>query len=89
MKCSFKDERFGVQQKRWKVETNSRLDSVLLLSAVNLPGGKLRRRSAEDELAMRSYLQEGDLISIKELLKVEVIEDIVMETRQRLLEQEG
>ncbi|KAG7224056.1 hypothetical protein INR49_015313 [Caranx melampygus] len=30
-----------VQQKRWKVETNSRLDSVLLLSAVNLPGGEL------------------------------------------------
>ncbi|TKS84449.1 Exosome complex component RRP4 [Collichthys lucidus] len=52
-----------VQQKRWKVETNSRLDSVLLLSSVNLPGGELRRRSAEDELTMREYLQEGDLIS--------------------------
>ncbi|KAM4665076.1 exosome complex component RRP4 [Discoglossus pictus] len=52
-----------VQQKRWKVDTNSRLDSVLLLSAVNLPGGELRRRSAEDELAMRTYLREGDLIS--------------------------
>ncbi|KFW65821.1 Exosome complex component RRP4, partial [Pygoscelis adeliae] len=48
---------------RWKVETNSRLDSVLLLSSMNLPGGELRRRSAEDELAMRDYLQEGDLIS--------------------------
>ncbi|TRY74768.1 hypothetical protein TCAL_09194 [Tigriopus californicus] len=52
-----------VQQKRWKVNTNSRLDSVLLLSSVNLPGGELRRRSAEDELSMRKYLQEGDLIS--------------------------
>ncbi|KAE8582695.1 hypothetical protein XENTR_v10020206 [Xenopus tropicalis] len=52
-----------VQQKRWKVDTNSRLDSVLILSAVNLPGGELRRRSAKDELAMRDYLQEGDLIS--------------------------
>ncbi|KAL2100428.1 hypothetical protein ACEWY4_004822 [Coilia grayii] len=52
-----------VQQKRWKVETSSRLDSVLLLSSVNLPGGELRRRSAEDELSMRDYLQEGDLIS--------------------------
>ncbi|XP_044125131.1 exosome complex component RRP4-like [Bufo gargarizans] len=52
-----------VQQRRWKVDTKSRLDSVLLLSSVNLPGGELRRRSAEDELAMRSYLQEGDLIS--------------------------
>lgn len=30
-----------VGQKRWKVETNSRLDSVLQLSSVNLPGGEL------------------------------------------------
>ena len=30
-----------VHQKRWKVDTNSRLDSVLLLSSVNLPGGEL------------------------------------------------
>jgi len=52
-----------VQQKRWKVDIKSRLDSVLLLSSVNLPGGELRRRSAEDELSMRRYLSEGDLIS--------------------------
>jgi len=52
-----------VQQKRWKVDINSRLDGVLLLSSVNLPGGELRRRSAEDELSMRRYLNEGDLIS--------------------------
>lgn len=32
-----------VQQKRWKVDTNSKLDSVLLLSSVNLPGGELVR----------------------------------------------
>ena len=37
--------------------------SVLQLSSVNLPGGELRRRSAEDELSMRNYLQEGDLVS--------------------------
>ncbi|XP_012252808.2 exosome complex component RRP4 [Athalia rosae] len=51
-----------LQQKRWKVDTNSKLDSALLLSSVNLPGGELRRRSAEDEQTMRRYLQEGDLI---------------------------
>lgn len=28
-----------VQQKRWKVHTNSRLDSILFLASVNLPGG--------------------------------------------------
>lgn len=52
-----------VQQKRWKVDTNSRLNSVLLLASVNLPGGELRRKSIEDELAMREYLREGDLVS--------------------------
>ncbi|GMT03830.1 hypothetical protein PENTCL1PPCAC_26004, partial [Pristionchus entomophagus] len=52
-----------VQQKRWKVDTSSRLDSSLLLSSVNLPGGELRRKSVEDELMMRDYLKEGDLIS--------------------------
>uniref|UniRef100_A0A915DJL5 Ribosomal RNA-processing protein 4 n=1 Tax=Ditylenchus dipsaci TaxID=166011 RepID=A0A915DJL5_9BILA len=52
-----------VQQKRWKVETNSRLNSILLLGSVNLPGGELRRKSIEDELAMREYLREGDLVS--------------------------
>lgn len=51
-----------VQQKRWKVDVNSKLDAVLLLSSVNLPGGELRRRSAEDEQTMRTYLQEADLI---------------------------
>lgn len=52
-----------VQQKRWKVDTNGRLDSVLLLASVNLPGGELRRKSIEDELMMREYLKEGDLVS--------------------------
>ncbi|XP_072015737.1 exosome complex component RRP4-like [Amphiura filiformis] len=52
-----------VGQKRWRVDTNSRLNSILMLSSVNLPGGELRRRSAEDELLMREYLTEGDLIS--------------------------
>ncbi|XP_037083172.1 exosome complex component RRP4-like [Pollicipes pollicipes] len=52
-----------VQQKRWKVDTCSRLHSLLLLSSVNLPGGEQRRKTQEDELAMRSYLEEGDLIS--------------------------
>ena len=32
-----------VQQKRWKVDTNAKLDSALLLSSVNLPGGELVR----------------------------------------------
>ncbi|KGL74872.1 Exosome complex component RRP4, partial [Tinamus guttatus] len=38
-------------------------EQVHFFLSMNLPGGELRRRSAEDELAMRDYLQEGDLIS--------------------------
>ena len=30
-----------VGQRRWKVDTKSKLDSVLMLSSVNLPGGEL------------------------------------------------
>jgi exosome complex component RRP4 len=52
-----------IQKKRWKVDTNSRLDSVLLISSINLPGGELRKRTAEDEQGMRKLLQEEDLLS--------------------------
>jgi len=51
-----------VGQKRWRVDIHTRLDSILLLSAVNLPGGELRKRSTKDELLMRSYMVEGDLV---------------------------
>jgi len=44
--------------------------TVLQLSSVNLPGGELRRRSAEDELSMRNYLQEGDLVRINLIICV-------------------
>lgn len=49
--------------KKWKVDLNSRQEAGLLLSAVNLPGGVQRRRTAEDELNMRTVFKEGDLIS--------------------------
>ncbi|ORY02892.1 hypothetical protein K493DRAFT_297688 [Basidiobolus meristosporus CBS 931.73] len=51
-----------VGQKRWKVDTNSRQDSVLLLSSINLPGGVQRRKSESDELQMRMFFAEGDLV---------------------------
>jgi exosome complex component RRP4 len=37
-----------VAQRRWKVDTQSRLDSVLKLSSVNLPGGVLVGRRRKD-----------------------------------------
>ncbi|KAL3701027.1 hypothetical protein R1sor_019049 [Riccia sorocarpa] len=52
-----------VAPKRWKVDVNSRQDAQLLLSAVNLPGGIQRRRTATDELNMRDLFTENDVIS--------------------------
>jgi exosome complex component RRP4 len=49
--------------RRWKMDVNARGDAALLLSAVNLPGGIQRRRNADDELNMRAFFREGDLVS--------------------------
>ncbi|KAL0581703.1 Exosome complex component rrp4 [Marasmius crinis-equi] len=51
-----------VQARRWKVEANSRQDAVLMLSSVNLPGGVQRRKLESDELQMRTFFEEGDLL---------------------------
>jgi exosome complex component RRP4 len=54
-----------VSGKRWRIDLQSRQEAHLLLSAVNLPGSTQRRRTAEDELNMRSVLKEGDLLSVR------------------------
>ena len=51
-----------VEKARWKVDVGAPLLANLLLSSINLPGGLLRRRTTADELQMRMYLQEGDLL---------------------------
>lgn len=53
----------AVGARRWRVDVRARHDAVLLLSAVNLEGGEQRRRTAEDQLNMRSVFSEGDLVS--------------------------
>jgi len=50
-----------VGPRRWKVELNARLDGILMLSSVNLPGGIQRRKLEADELQMRNFFEEGDL----------------------------
>jgi exosome complex component RRP4 len=52
-----------VGQKRWKVDVGGRPDAVLMLSSINLPGGEQRRRTAEDQLNMRHFFVEHDLVS--------------------------
>ena len=54
-----------VGSKRWKVDVNSFQHAVLLLSAINLPGGVQRRRTYEDELNMRQFFQEDDLLCVR------------------------
>ena len=52
----------AVEKSRWRVDIAAPLLAQLALSSINLPGGLLRRRTGADELQMRQYLQEGDLI---------------------------
>ena len=51
-----------VGPKRWKVDIASKQDAVLHLASINLPGGILRRRTTDDELQMRTFFTEGDLL---------------------------
>ncbi|KAK4195917.1 exosome complex component rrp4 [Triangularia verruculosa] len=51
-----------VQAKRWKVDINSTTLASLPLSAINLPGGILRKRTETDELQIRTFFSEGDLL---------------------------
>ena len=46
-----------VDQSRWIVDIQSRLDAHLPLASVNLPGGENRRRMEDDERNMRQYLK--------------------------------
>lgn len=52
-----------VGNRRWKVDIGASQDAVLMLGSVNLPGGILRRKSDDDELQMREFLKEGDLLN--------------------------
>ncbi|ODV84297.1 hypothetical protein CANARDRAFT_176882 [[Candida] arabinofermentans NRRL YB-2248] len=53
----------GISVKRWKVDIGGERSATLLLGSVNLPGGVLRRKTEADELQMRSFLKEGDLVN--------------------------
>ncbi|KAK4048841.1 Exosome complex component rrp4 [Microbotryomycetes sp. JL221] len=51
-----------VGPRRWKVEAHAAQHAVLMLSSINLPGGVQRRKLESDELQMRNFFQEGDLL---------------------------
>ena len=47
----------------WHVDISSRMEAVLMLTAINLPGGELRKKTEEDRAFMRKHMNIGDLIS--------------------------
>lgn len=51
-----------MQSKRWRVDLSAPLLASLPLSAINLPGGILRKRTSTDELQIRTFFSEGDLL---------------------------
>lgn len=51
-----------VQAKRWRVDVAAPLLAQLPLSSINLPGGILRKRTTADELQIRTFFSEGDLV---------------------------
>jgi len=52
-----------IAAKRWRCDVAGQQHAALALSAVNLPGGVQRRRTAADERNMRELFEEGDLLS--------------------------
>lgn len=52
-----------IVNKMWKVDVGAHQHAMLMLSSVTLPGGAQRRRTYEDQLQMRMFFQENDLIS--------------------------
>ncbi|KAF1829073.1 hypothetical protein BDW02DRAFT_574323 [Decorospora gaudefroyi] len=52
----------SVGTKKWSVDIAAPMLANLPLSSINLPGGVLRRRTTVDELNIRTFFQEADLL---------------------------
>ena len=53
----------SVEKKNWNLDINCRREGILNLASINLPSGEQRIKNEEDEIKMRKYFNEGDLIS--------------------------
>lgn len=51
---------------RWLVDIRSHQRGQLQLASIHLPGGEQRRRNATDQLDMRKFYQEGDVICVSQ-----------------------
>ncbi|KAK2952554.1 putative Exosome complex component RRP4 [Blattamonas nauphoetae] len=72
-----------IVQHQWKIDVHSKLFAGIKLGAINLPGNELRIKDATDELNMRGFLQEGDLISA-EVQKVHADGSLALHSRNLL-----
>lgn len=62
-----------IRNNYFQLDTNSRLDSNLLLSSVNLPGGELRRKSVEVCHKINLLLNHEDNVKYDEDVDVDEI----------------
>ena len=53
----------SVDKKFWRVNINAQRECLLNLTAINLPQGEQRIRGEEDQMQMRSFYAENDLLS--------------------------
>jgi exosome complex RNA-binding protein Rrp4 len=53
----------SVEKKLWRVNLNAQREGILNLTAINLPQGEQRIRNEEDQMSMRIYFKENDLLS--------------------------
>lgn len=52
-----------IENKKWRVEVNAYNHATLHLNSINIPSGIQRRKNEDDELNMRMYFTENDIIS--------------------------
>ena len=52
----------AISGRRWQIDIGARRDASMQLSAVTLPDGERRRRTRDDQNAMRAAFAEGDLV---------------------------
>lgn len=71
-----------IQKQRWKVQIGGSVLADLLLSAIYLPDGELRRRTTADERNMRQYFDVGDVICA-EVQQARQDGSILLHTRQQ------
>ncbi len=71
-----------VLPRRWKVDINATAAATLRLDNVQLQNNEQRKRTADDELRMRTYLRESDLVSA-EIQEYKQDRSIMLQCRTR------